>query len=449
MFNYARSDTHFLLYIYDNLRNELLEKSDLSLPDGDLIDEVLQKSKAETLQRYERPIYDALRGRGPAGWYNMLWRTPSLFNKEQFAVFRAVHQWRDKLARKEDEGIHQIMPKHVIFNLAREMPMDMPSLLGCSHPISATVRSRTGELLHLIREAKIAGATGPEMKELIDPGQDAVGDVAVYGKARIFALDVQSNITASPNDESAKLSSSGNPSVRTKTSSFWGTTLEDSTSLHQKIATQRQYENIRLALPLPPLTAEVFQEAGSEGVLENVNQQDPGARAEQQYVKERKPKETDVFVVKQVGGSRKRKVDEMHEHRDSENTGAPSHGLHVDSDNNVRKEEIDVVEVKSANDSQDLAVQKKANKRLKRQRKKEQKREDLRRMNETENRVAPNEEEPFDYANAPSMLQAKRDKIGGREAKKSFDPYTKSLDAPKGMRKTKKEIAGKSFTFKG
>lgn len=37
MFFYARSDTHFLLYIYDMIRNELVEKSDRSTPETDLI----------------------------------------------------------------------------------------------------------------------------------------------------------------------------------------------------------------------------------------------------------------------------------------------------------------------------------------------------------------------------------------------------------------------------
>ena len=60
----------------------------------------------------------------------------------------------------------------------------------------------------------------------------------------------------------------------------------------------------------------------------------------------------------------------------------------------------------------------------------------------------PQTNDAFDYANAESVLHAKRD-INDRGApkKKAFDPYTKSMDAPKGMRKTKREIAGKSFTF--
>ena len=57
--------------------------------------------------------------------------------------------------------------------------------------------------------------------------------------------------------------------------------------------------------------------------------------------------------------------------------------------------------------------------------------------------------EAFDYANAPSILHARQstaDRIAA--ASKGVDPYAKSMDAPKGMRKSKKESAGKSHTFK-
>ena len=43
MFYYARSDTHFLLYIYDHLRNELAELSAANHPDGKPIDRVIKR----------------------------------------------------------------------------------------------------------------------------------------------------------------------------------------------------------------------------------------------------------------------------------------------------------------------------------------------------------------------------------------------------------------------
>lgn len=56
LFDYARADTHFLLYVYDKMRNELLEKSDLSDLEKNKIHDVQEKSKEYALQRYEHPV---------------------------------------------------------------------------------------------------------------------------------------------------------------------------------------------------------------------------------------------------------------------------------------------------------------------------------------------------------------------------------------------------------
>ena len=478
MFNYARSDTHFLLYIYDHLRNELLEKSDLSLQGGNLIEQVLKKSKDEALQRYERPIYDAQHGRGAAGWYNMLARTPALFSKEQFAVFRAVHQWRQYLARKEDESEHEIMPKHVIFNIARQMPMDIPSLLGCSHPISATVRSRTGELLQIVKEAKVAGATGPEMLKLMKPPKPAHTKDRKQENTTVGthsnATEVLSNIPAYNHSDFLEVSSNipfsvqtpqANLSIRSHVSQLWGSIFEEDFTLRQKFEAQRKHQNLRLALPLPQLSAEVFEGTTAGGsFMGEPNQHEPGARMEHQYIKERTSKESNVFVIKEVGNPRKRKVDDLEDAPEQGRSEAPAE---IALDNDDDDGELGVFVTDSEEDEKtqyeaETLVRKTDNKRLKslrrkaRKRAKDRKRElvkevkraEQQRSNGTDHQEQRGKVEAFDYANAPSVLHAKKgqnDRIG---AKESFDPYTKSLDAPNGMRNSKREVGGKSFTFK-
>jgi exosome complex exonuclease RRP6 len=59
------------------------------------------------------------------------------------------------------------------------------------------------------------------------------------------------------------------------------------------------------------------------------------------------------------------------------------------------------------------------------------------------------EEEAFDYGNAESVLHGKRKDVAeGSKVEKPFDPYAKSSNAPKSMRKLQTERAGKSYTFK-
>lgn len=57
MLSYARSDTHFLLYIYDRMRNTLLDKSNPTT--HNLLHATLQRSAETSLRRHEKEAYDA------------------------------------------------------------------------------------------------------------------------------------------------------------------------------------------------------------------------------------------------------------------------------------------------------------------------------------------------------------------------------------------------------
>jgi exosome complex exonuclease RRP6 len=130
MFYYARSDTHYLLYIYDMMRNELIQKS---TPEDNYIEHLLERSKETSLRRYEKFVYDAEGGQGAFGWFNPLMKQSSgNFTREQFAVFRAAHKWRDELARREDESPAFIMANGALFDIARRLPPDPKALHSIS-----------------------------------------------------------------------------------------------------------------------------------------------------------------------------------------------------------------------------------------------------------------------------------------------------------------------------
>lgn len=122
MLKYARVDTHFLLYVYDNLRNALLDRavsrsvspesragSPPTAADA-LVREVLSRSAETALRTYSPEPYDAEGGTGPNGWDTLArrWNKPALgidgAPSVQREVFRAVHVWRDRVAREEDES---------------------------------------------------------------------------------------------------------------------------------------------------------------------------------------------------------------------------------------------------------------------------------------------------------------------------------------------------------
>ena len=444
MFNYARSDTHFLLYVYDNMRNELIDKSSTSQEDGNLVEAVLKKSREEALQRYDCPFYDFERGTGSNGWYNLLIRTPALFNKQQFAVFRAVHQWRDTVARQEDESLHTIMPKHVLFNVARDMPVDMPSLLGVSHPISAAFRLRAGDLLGVIRKAKLEGVTGPEMKELMHPQPSVQPDIRSDESPQHTARPTP---TPTLNDtHHLAMDMQRTYPVRIASSQFWGSTFGSSAWQQPKPTNPMQQESLRLAFPLPPLTAEIFETAKNEAsAAGEAASPGSGAPPEHEYVKNRQSRTDDIFIVKELAGPRKRKAADS---QDDSVQGQPELG--ISSSAIANGEAYNGMLSSVADEEQQHLTQTRAESKAKR--KAQRKLEKERRKQETQiakgNDTQEGETGAFDYASAPSVLHAKREPNDLSTSKKPFDPYSKSLDAPKGMRKAHKEIAGRSFTFK-
>ncbi|GIZ48062.1 hypothetical protein CKM354_001113700 [Cercospora kikuchii] len=412
LFDYARSDTHFLLYIFDNMRNELIQRSNFELPDreGDKIYDVLQRSSEEALQRYEYPIYDAELGQG-VGWYKLLSRTPALLSKEQFSVFRAVHQWRDQVAREQDDSTHYIMPNHQIFSIARGMPPNRLALLGIATPTSQTVRLRADELLSVIIKAKEAGKDGPDMMELLNQVEPQRPRKTPKENAASVSQPV---IEAAPS-ASALIVSTDIP-IRCTASSFWGPAFESSAWDHTRSVPTTS--DISLAVPLPPLTAEIFADASE------IDRQQPQREATPEPVPTQQ--EDDVFILRDTSKKRKRATE-------------PSDGMAANSD------EVAIVDEASVR-AQEKAERKAAKKAAKMAAKAAGAEASVK--DEMQN---GDDEVPFDYASAPSILNAPNERMSAKDRKKSqkqVNPYAKSMDAPKGLPRSQKEKAGRSMTFK-
>ncbi|KAJ5574047.1 uncharacterized protein N7459_008474 [Penicillium hispanicum] len=392
MFNYARSDTHYLLYVYDHLRNELIEASE---PNNSLIDYVQERSKNEALQRYERPVYDATNGQGPGGWYDLLSRSSGMLSKEQFAVFKAVHKWRDEVAREEDEGWQCVFPRHILFKLAQAMPLDMGTLLRTLSPVTPITKARAADLLATIKEAKIAGATGPEWRDVVVP--KPVAKLETLGIERVdFPV-----------------------AERYETSQFWGDVWqvkEQSAPLSYSLVAST--EALRLSLPLPPMPSTVSQ---ARETLGTADKQPATAAPQTASVPAPAPDAQDetknIFTVKELGGPRKRKATPV---------DTPEQELST-------PDELDV----TSNDPDSSEKQRKKSRKEKKSKK-------------AKNTKPQNEADviPFDYGTADSVLHAPSTSGPATQPKKAFNPYAKALEAPSGVRKQKRDTAGKSLTFR-
>ncbi|KAL5501535.1 RRP6 [Sanghuangporus vaninii] len=150
MTQYARADTHFLLYVYDNLRNALLDRAGGL---ADLVQTVLDRSQETALRVYKPEVYDLENGNGTGGWNTLAEKWGRTLSGMQLAVFRAVHAWRDVIARTEDESTRYVLPNHYLFHLAERPPADMAALFAVFRPIPPLVRIKATSLLEVIRTA--------------------------------------------------------------------------------------------------------------------------------------------------------------------------------------------------------------------------------------------------------------------------------------------------------
>mmetsp|Transcript_11227 Transcript_11227/g.16224 ORF Transcript_11227/g.16224 Transcript_11227/m.16224 type:complete len:467 (+) Transcript_11227:1225-2625(+) len=102
--NYARSDTHYLLYIYDRLRSMLKEKG--------VLEECWLNSSTVALRRYAKPRLSVDASRRLLEKSNMRgnWRTTR--------VVKELLKWRDTVARREDESPQFVLANQLVLEIA-------------------------------------------------------------------------------------------------------------------------------------------------------------------------------------------------------------------------------------------------------------------------------------------------------------------------------------------
>jgi exosome complex exonuclease RRP6 len=205
MLDYARSDTHYLLFIFENLLNALISRSSSSPPpsaDGSstplpvsafhplnasqtprLLQTVLARSAETCARRYSQEMYDVVLGSGPTGFRLLAkkWGKLPIVDSPssssplaiEGAVYKAVHAWRDRVSREEDESTRWVLPNHQIFVLARQKPRTVRALLTCLQPITEVCRRRGDELVRIIGEGVeeaegLAGSGGAAMDGAVE-----------------------------------------------------------------------------------------------------------------------------------------------------------------------------------------------------------------------------------------------------------------------------------------
>ena len=115
MINYARSDTHYLLYIYDVLRKELIEKAMEDESKGGvfgLLSECIKHSSEICMKSYQKPKVKANE------YYHFIAINSGKKHRE-LGVLKEIFIFRDYIARKLDISGDRVISKNKMVKLAK------------------------------------------------------------------------------------------------------------------------------------------------------------------------------------------------------------------------------------------------------------------------------------------------------------------------------------------
>ncbi|XP_065371175.1 exosome complex component 10 homolog [Calliphora vicina] len=142
---YARQDTHFLIYIYERLTNDLLEASNQQ---PQLLRSIYQRSNEICKKRYNKPRITA------DSHMDLYRKSKRIFDNRQLFAFGEIFKWRDSVARLEDESYGYVLPNHMMLQISESLPREMQGILACCNPIPPLVRQHLHALHQIILKAR-------------------------------------------------------------------------------------------------------------------------------------------------------------------------------------------------------------------------------------------------------------------------------------------------------
>ncbi|XP_011189712.2 exosome component 10 [Zeugodacus cucurbitae] len=153
--SYARQDTHYLLYIYDRLINDLLDAGNQQ---SNLLRNIYQRSTEICKKRYVKPHVTA------ESHMDLFRKSKRVFDNRQLYAMREVFHWRDTIARQEDESYGYVLPNHMLLQISESLPREMQGILACCNPIPPLVRQN----LHILHQIVLRAREQPLVKPVLE-----------------------------------------------------------------------------------------------------------------------------------------------------------------------------------------------------------------------------------------------------------------------------------------
>ncbi|KAL2612346.1 hypothetical protein R1flu_024038 [Riccia fluitans] len=149
MVKYAREDTHYLLYIHDLLKQQLQALGRLKeVAEEDPWMLVCRRSRDICLQLYTKELFTQ------SSFLNLHGLYEKQFRPDQISAVAKLYAWRDQVARREDESTGYVLPNHLLFQIATEMPEDVRQLQMIAKWPQTYVGRNAAIIINLLREAK-------------------------------------------------------------------------------------------------------------------------------------------------------------------------------------------------------------------------------------------------------------------------------------------------------
>ncbi|KAL9267335.1 RRP6-like 2-like protein [Drosera capensis] len=186
MLRYARDDTHYLLFIYDVLRARLLsEPPDSEDSDAPLV-EVYKRSYNICMQLYEKELLT------DASYLHIYGLERADLSAQKLSVVAGLHQWRDNVARMEDESTGYVLPNKTLLEIAKQMPGTTSKLKKVVKSKLPYVERNLGSIVSIIRHSIQTAAEFQAVVEQLKEARDAMASEAATAELENFEVLPQS-----------------------------------------------------------------------------------------------------------------------------------------------------------------------------------------------------------------------------------------------------------------
>lgn len=144
MLKYGREDTHYLLHIYDLMKQQLISKSS---DENDLLLEAYKRSYDICTHLYQKELLT------DSSFLHIYGLHEADFSAAQLSIVSELYAWRDKLAREEDESTGYILPNRTLLEIAKEMPDTPAKLRRLVKSKHSMVERHLNDVFNLIKRA--------------------------------------------------------------------------------------------------------------------------------------------------------------------------------------------------------------------------------------------------------------------------------------------------------